>query len=155
LTPGLLPAPQRSPAGYRLYDDADRERLGFVGKAKATGLTLAERRMSVRHQHYSALDPDGPLACDVFLSADSAQDERMAQLRAHRSAAPVAIKDGAGVELRFRGVSWETAEAFVEHERRCCAFFTFELEEQENELVLRVWGRHSARDWLRGDLAQP
>ena len=111
--------------------------------------------MSTRHQRYPALDPDGPLACDVFLSMDPAQDERMAQLRAHRSAAPVPIAGGEGVELRFRGIPWETAEAFVEHERRCCAFFTFELEEQEDELVLRVWGRHSARDWLRGDLARP
>ncbi len=39
---GLLPAPRRSPAGYRLYGDADHGRLGFIGKAKAVGLTLAE-----------------------------------------------------------------------------------------------------------------
>ena len=39
---GLLPAPRRSPAGYRLYDDADRERLRFIGKAKAIGFTLEE-----------------------------------------------------------------------------------------------------------------
>jgi DNA-binding transcriptional MerR regulator len=39
---GLLPAPRRSPAGYRLYDTADRDRLRFVAKAKAIGLTLAE-----------------------------------------------------------------------------------------------------------------
>lgn len=39
---GLLPAPQRTPAGYRLYDPADRERLIFIGKAKALGLTLEE-----------------------------------------------------------------------------------------------------------------
>jgi DNA-binding transcriptional MerR regulator len=39
---GLLPEPQRTHAGYRLYDDADRERLLFIGKAKAIGLTLQE-----------------------------------------------------------------------------------------------------------------
>ncbi len=39
---GLLPAPQRTPAGYRLYDAADLERLRFIGKAKEIGLTLEE-----------------------------------------------------------------------------------------------------------------
>ncbi len=39
---GLLPAPQRTPAGYRLYAAADRERLRFIIKAKAIGLALEE-----------------------------------------------------------------------------------------------------------------
>lgn len=39
---GLLPSPTRSEAGYRLYDGADRQRLEFIAKAKATGLTLEE-----------------------------------------------------------------------------------------------------------------
>src|SRR5437867_8880142 len=39
---GLLPSPQRSPSSYRLYDNADRERLRFILKAKAVGLTLGE-----------------------------------------------------------------------------------------------------------------
>ncbi len=39
---GLLPKPSRSPAGYRQYGPADRERLDFILKAKATGLTLEE-----------------------------------------------------------------------------------------------------------------
>jgi DNA-binding transcriptional MerR regulator len=39
---GLLPTPQRTPAGYRLYGDADRERLRFIAQAKTIGLTLQE-----------------------------------------------------------------------------------------------------------------
>jgi DNA-binding transcriptional MerR regulator len=39
---GLLPQPKRSAAGYRLYDDADHERLRFILKAKAVGLSLEE-----------------------------------------------------------------------------------------------------------------
>ena len=39
---GLLPPAQRAANGYRLYGDADRERLRFIGKAKAVGLTLEE-----------------------------------------------------------------------------------------------------------------
>jgi DNA-binding transcriptional MerR regulator len=41
---GLLPPPQRSPSGYRLYTAADQERLDFIAKAKAIGLTLEEIR---------------------------------------------------------------------------------------------------------------
>lgn len=39
---GLLPAPERAENGYRLYDDAGRQRLRFIGQAKAVGLTLEE-----------------------------------------------------------------------------------------------------------------
>ncbi len=39
---GLLPAPSRSAAGYRLYGEADRACLRFIAQAKAVGLTLAE-----------------------------------------------------------------------------------------------------------------
>ena len=39
---GLLPPARRADNGYRFYGDADRERLHFIGKAKAVGLTLEE-----------------------------------------------------------------------------------------------------------------
>jgi len=39
---GLLPAPRRSAAGYRQYGDAARDRLRFVAKSKAIGLSLRE-----------------------------------------------------------------------------------------------------------------
>jgi DNA-binding transcriptional MerR regulator len=39
---GLLPPPRRTAARYRLYGEADRERLRFILKARAIGLTLAE-----------------------------------------------------------------------------------------------------------------
>jgi DNA-binding transcriptional MerR regulator len=41
---GLLPSPTRTPAGYRLYRPADRDRLRFILKAKAIGLSLEEIR---------------------------------------------------------------------------------------------------------------
>lgn len=41
---GLLPQPQRTRAGYRLYSDADLERLRFIVRAKAVGLSLDEIR---------------------------------------------------------------------------------------------------------------
>lgn len=39
---GLLPAPARTPAGYRDYDEGAAARLRFIGDAQTTGLSLAE-----------------------------------------------------------------------------------------------------------------
>jgi DNA-binding transcriptional MerR regulator len=39
---GLLPEPDRSPSGYRLYDDDAVERLRFVKRAQRLGLRLEE-----------------------------------------------------------------------------------------------------------------
>ena len=38
---GLLPAPQRSDAGYRLYPRSEVRRLRLIGRAKLLGLSLA------------------------------------------------------------------------------------------------------------------
>jgi DNA-binding transcriptional MerR regulator len=39
---GLLPSPDRSGAGYRLYSDSDLLRLKFVRSSQGLGFTLAE-----------------------------------------------------------------------------------------------------------------
>ncbi|CAN5583605.1 heavy metal-responsive transcriptional regulator [soil metagenome] len=39
---GLLPAPARNTAGYRLYGQSDQDRLLFIIQAKTIGLTLHE-----------------------------------------------------------------------------------------------------------------
>ena len=39
---GLLPAPRRTPAGYRAYDDEVLARLSFISRAKQLGCTLDE-----------------------------------------------------------------------------------------------------------------
>jgi DNA-binding transcriptional MerR regulator len=41
---GLLPEPDRTDAGYRIYDEDALERLAFIRAAQAVGLTLAEVR---------------------------------------------------------------------------------------------------------------
>lgn len=41
---GLLPATERTPAGYRLYDDTALDRLRFIDRAKQLGLALPEIR---------------------------------------------------------------------------------------------------------------
>ena len=53
---GLLPDPERTAAGYRVYDDSALERLGFIARAKQMGLALDDIAELV------ALWADGPCA---------------------------------------------------------------------------------------------
>ncbi len=39
---GLLPEPERTDSGYRLYDEKDVERLTFIRKAKSLGFSLTD-----------------------------------------------------------------------------------------------------------------
>lgn len=41
---GLLPAPDRTAAGYRLYGDVDLDRLNFIRSAQDLGFTLEQAR---------------------------------------------------------------------------------------------------------------
>lgn len=47
---GLLPSPDRTPNGYREYDDAYVDLLHFIKDAQATGLTLTEIGSIVEHK---------------------------------------------------------------------------------------------------------
>jgi MerR family transcriptional regulator, Zn(II)-responsive regulator of zntA len=99
---GLMPKPPRTEAGYRLYDAADRERLSFIGKAKAIGLTLEDIReiLTIRGdgappcEHVSAL-------LDKKLSAIEAQLRALRTFRKDlltlREAASEAATDQTGV----------------------------------------------------------
>lgn len=39
---GLLPAPERTPAGYRVYQEGDAERVAFIRRSQQLGLNLDE-----------------------------------------------------------------------------------------------------------------
>ncbi|MEJ8567219.1 MerR family transcriptional regulator [Elongatibacter sediminis] len=41
---GLLPAPARTPGGYRLFSDADRDRLLFIRRSRRLGFSLEDIR---------------------------------------------------------------------------------------------------------------
>jgi Hg(II)-responsive transcriptional regulator len=58
---GLLPPPARTAAGYRLYDEADLERVKFVRKAQGLGFTLKEIGMLL-----ALRDSDAARAADVL-----------------------------------------------------------------------------------------
>lgn len=79
---GLLPDAQRSMSGYRLYSDSDLQRLRFILKAKAIGLTLGEIAEIL------ALHRDGEQPCEhvVGLLDDkiAAVDEQLRALEDFR-----------------------------------------------------------------------
>lgn len=55
---GLIPSPQRSSGGYRLYSDRDVERLKFIRHLKGLGLSLQDIREILE------LQEDNLLSCD-------------------------------------------------------------------------------------------
>ena len=60
---GLMPPPERSPSGYRLYADADADRLRFIKGARRFGLRLREIRelLEVRDRGQSPCNHTGQL----------------------------------------------------------------------------------------------
>jgi DNA-binding transcriptional MerR regulator len=80
---GLLPRANRNESGYRLYEERDVERLGFIRRAKTLGLTLDEIRdiLSVQQK--------GSLPCGQVLSLIDTKiraiDQRMTELQAFRT----------------------------------------------------------------------
>ena len=72
---GLLPEPQRTANGYRVYDDATLARLRFIRTAQAAGLTLAEIA-SVIH-----VRDDSTAPCS---HVDSLLETKLAEVRERR-----------------------------------------------------------------------
>jgi DNA-binding transcriptional MerR regulator len=77
---GLVDPPDRTPAGYRVYDEDVLDRLGFIRAAQAIGLTLGEIRGIV------ALRDDGDPPCghvlDLLRSRSQEIARRVRELRA-------------------------------------------------------------------------
>ncbi|WP_373389237.1 MerR family DNA-binding protein [Pseudomonas alcaligenes] len=74
---GLLPAPQRSPAGYRHYQPEDVRRLRFIRRGRELGFSLEEIRSLLE----LAAHPESPCA-----SADQ-------MVREHLDAIATRIRD--------------------------------------------------------------
>ncbi|MEZ5125039.1 MAG: Cd(II)/Pb(II)-responsive transcriptional regulator [Thermoleophilia bacterium] len=74
---GLLPAPQRTEANYRVYDAGHLERLRFIRNCRAVGITLEEIKSLLHHR-------DNPtLACgDVNELIDAHLEQLEAQIAA-------------------------------------------------------------------------
>lgn len=80
---GLIPPPPRSKAGYRLYPPDLLERLGFIKRAQALGLSLAEIKETLE------LAAIGESPCGRVQAALAERleevDRRLAQLTAFRA----------------------------------------------------------------------
>ncbi|MFE1734462.1 heavy metal-responsive transcriptional regulator [Streptomyces bacillaris] len=81
---GLVPAPPRTPGGYRDYPDHTATRLAFIRDAQRAGLTLAEIRSIL------TLRDDGHVPCthvtDLIHEHLDDIDRRVAELAATREA---------------------------------------------------------------------
>jgi MerR family Zn(II)-responsive transcriptional regulator of zntA len=88
---GLLPAPRRTPAGYRDYTPECLPRLDFVRRGQAAGLTLAEIRQVLE------IREAGQAPCHHVVGL---LDQRLAELDA-QLAALAGLRDTI-VELRHR-----------------------------------------------------
>lgn len=87
---GLLPRAPRTEGGYRLFDRSAVERLAFIRKAQALGLTLQEVREVLR------IAADGTEPCKHVRAALGARlrevDARIAELRSLRNALAKALE---------------------------------------------------------------
>ncbi len=79
---GLLPAPARRPSGYRVYGEADAERLAFVRTAQRFGLSLDQIGEIL------AFRDRGERPCDYVLDAVRGEvadlDRRISELQGMR-----------------------------------------------------------------------
>lgn len=80
---GLIPAPTRSAAGYRLYPPELVERVGFIRRAQALGLPLGEIKDVL------ALTEQGTSPCGRVQAALAAKltevDQRLRELQSFRN----------------------------------------------------------------------
>lgn len=79
---GLLPAPERTPSGYRVYGGDAGERLTFIRTAQRLGISLDEVReiLALRDRG----EPPCAYVRGVLRRQVADLDERMAELRALR-----------------------------------------------------------------------
>jgi MerR family transcriptional regulator, copper efflux regulator len=79
---GLLPAPSRTPAGYRSYDQDAVSRLRFVRSAQALGLSLAEIADVLRIRDHQG--PPCSYVAELLDTHIGALDRRIDELTALR-----------------------------------------------------------------------
>jgi MerR family transcriptional regulator, copper efflux regulator len=79
---GLLPAPSRTPAGYRSYDQDAVTRLRFVRSAQALGLSLAEIADVLRIRDYQG--PPCSYVAELLDTHIEAVETRIKELTALR-----------------------------------------------------------------------
>ena len=89
---GLLPAPERTAAGYRSYDQRAADRLRFIQGAQRLGLRLADIRelLAVRDTGLCPCEPAEHLLQRRLAEVD-AEIERLVALRTEMAAMAAAL----------------------------------------------------------------
>jgi DNA-binding transcriptional MerR regulator len=80
----LLPAPRRSPAGYRLYQSEDAARVRFVRRAQTMGLTLEDIRELLQVRSLKTPEQCRRVAARLKARVTDV-DRRIAELQAFRA----------------------------------------------------------------------
>ena len=81
----LMPKPERTSGGHRLYTQADVERLEFIQRAKWVGFTLKEIRTLMRVREADPADSCTD-AMDLARSKVSEIEDKLAELTKMRNA---------------------------------------------------------------------
>ncbi|MEZ5993381.1 MAG: heavy metal-responsive transcriptional regulator [Planctomycetota bacterium] len=81
----LLPEPERTPGGHRLYTHDDVERLSFIQRAKWVGFTLKEIRTLMRVREADPTDSCED-AMDLARHKVAEIDEKLRELHSMRDA---------------------------------------------------------------------
>lgn len=134
---GLLPPAERSASGYRRYGAQDVERLGFIRRAKALGLSLDEI-----HDIISAQGTAEPPCAQVLAMVDNKTreiDERIQELETFRTELDALKADWVDENGRAR-----QAPAQV------CAIIERQTEVDTQREPPRVWERSTHRHEPRG-----
>jgi MerR family transcriptional regulator, Zn(II)-responsive regulator of zntA len=88
----LLSAPRRTASGYRLYREDDANRVRFIRRAQAMGLTLEDIRELLRAQTLETADQCRRVASRLRARIE-AVDEKIAELRAFRAELARGLRD--------------------------------------------------------------
>ncbi len=91
---GLLPAPRRTPGGYRSYGQDAISRLQFVRSAQALGLSLAETADVLRVRDHQG--PPCAYVAELLATHITALEARIAELTALRDELRARLPAGAG-----------------------------------------------------------
>ncbi len=100
---------------------------------------------------------DIPIACDLTaLEPDVRATHMDAAVRLLRDDAAEATEIQGGYGFRYNADQYEQVVQFIEKERRCCPFFTFNLEvtPAQGPLWLRITGGEGVKEFIQCELGQ-
>ena len=99
-----------------------------------------------------------PFACDMTAIPPEKRGPHHALIRRLMTEAVEEISElPDGLAFRFPAVEYDAVTEFVERERLCCPFITFELDIAPNcgPVLLRLTGAEGVKDFIRAELHLP